>query len=83
LLVEQIRGALSAAIADHELMFEKQGLRGEGADATRTEESREGDKQMDRQEEQIAHGSNVTTPANPRKTARQGPFELKFTNSPP
>ena len=49
----------------------------------RTEEFREGDKQVDRQEQQIAHESNVITPAKPRKTARQGPFGLEFMNSPP
>ena len=70
-------------MTDHERMLEPQRLRGEGADATRTQEVREDDKPADRPEEPIAHESNVTTPANPRKTARQGPFELKFTNSPP
>jgi len=43
----------------HELMLEQQRFRGDGADATRAEEFREGDKQMDRQEEQIAHESNI------------------------
>jgi hypothetical protein len=38
---------------------------------------------MDRQEEQIAHELNRTTPANFRKTAPQGPFTLKLTNSHP
>jgi hypothetical protein len=39
---------------------------------------------MDRQEEQIAHESNILSPpANLRKTAPQGPFGLEFRNSPP
>jgi hypothetical protein len=38
---------------------------------------------VDRQEEQIAHESNVITPANLCKTAPQGPFGLEFRNSPP
>ena len=68
----------------HELMLEQQRFRDDGADATRAEEFREGDKQMDRQEEQIAHESNILSPpANLRKTAPQGPFELEFRNSPP
>jgi hypothetical protein len=80
----QIRGALSGAITAHELMLEQQRFRGDGADATRAEEFREGDKQMDRQEEQIAHESNILSPpANLRKTAPQGPFGLEFRNSPP
>ena len=61
---------MSGAIADHELMLEQQRFRSEGADTTRTEEFRDGGKQMDRQEEQVAHESNVITPANPSKTAR-------------
>jgi hypothetical protein len=69
-------------MTDQQLMFEEQRFRGEGADATRTEDFRESDKQVDRQEEQIAHEPNVSTLANPRKTARQGPFELEFSNSP-
>ena len=64
-------------------MLEQQRFRGDGADATRAEEFREGDKQVDRQEEQIAHESNVITPANLRKTTPQGPLGLEFRNSPP
>src|SRR5258708_28840922 len=41
------------------------------------------DKQVDRQEEQIAHESNVIMPTYARKTAWQGQFGLKFTNLPP
>ena len=58
------------------------GFGGEGADATRAEEFRESDEQVDRQEGRIAHESNVITPSNLRKTAPQGPSRLEFTNSP-
>jgi hypothetical protein len=54
-----------------------------GVDATRAEEFRENDEQVERQEEQIAHESNVITRANLRKTAPQGSFGLEFRNSPP
>jgi hypothetical protein len=64
-------------------MLEQQKFRGDGADATRVEAFREGDKQVDRQDGQIAHQSNVITPPNLRKTARKAPFGLEFTNSPP
>ena len=64
-------------------MLEQKGFRGKGADATRTQEFRQGDKQVERQEEQIAHESNIITAANPCKTARHGPFGLEFTNSHP
>jgi cytidylate kinase len=49
-------------------MLEQQRLRSDTADAARAEEFREGDKQVDRQEKQIAHESNVITSANLRKT---------------
>jgi hypothetical protein len=38
---------------------------------------------VDRQEEQLAHDSNVFTPANLCKTTRRETFGLKFSNSPP
>lgn len=66
----EIRGAPSGAIADEELMLEQQRLRSDTADAARAEEFREGDQQVDRQEERIAHGSNVITLASFRQTAR-------------
>jgi hypothetical protein len=59
----QIRSALSGTINDYELMLEQQGFRHDGAGATRAEEVREGDEQVDRQEKQIAHESNVITSA--------------------
>ncbi len=72
----EIRGAMSGAIADQELMLEQQRLRSDTADAARAEEFREGNEQVDRQEEQIAHASNIITPVIARKTARQGLFGL-------
>src|SRR6266852_4875537 len=51
----EIRRTLSGAIADQELMLEQERLSGDPARAARAEEFREGNEQMDRQEEQIAH----------------------------
>src|ERR1700687_1573878 len=78
----EIRGALSGPIADEQLMFEQQRLRSDTAHAARAEEFGEGDEQVDRQEEQIAHESHVITFANLRKTARSRRRALEFTNSP-
>ena len=66
----EIRGALSGAIADQELMLEQQKLPSDTAGAARAEEFREGDEQVDRQEKQIAHGSHRTTPVIVRKAVR-------------
>ena len=65
----EIRGALSGAIADQELMPEQQRLCCDPAHAARPEEFREGDEQMDCQEEKIAHELQVITPANAHQTA--------------
>jgi hypothetical protein len=59
----QIRDALSGAITNRTLMLEQKRFRGDGVGATRADEFREGDEQVDRQEAQIAHESNVITPA--------------------
>ena len=67
--VGQIRRALSGTIDDHELMLEQQRFRSDGACATRAEEFRDGDEQVDYQEEQIAHQANRTMTAGTRKTA--------------
>lgn len=53
------------------------------AEAALAEKLSEGGEQMNRQEEQIAHESNVIMPANLRKTAPQGLFGPEITNSPP
>ena len=70
---------MSGAIADQELMLEQQRLRSDTANAARAEEFREGDKQVGRQEEQIAHASNIITPVIARKTARQRLIRTRFT----
>jgi len=50
-------------------MLEQERLRCDPAHAARAEEFREGNEQMDRQEEQIAHELTLITPANLHKTA--------------
>src|ERR1700730_13438846 len=70
---------MSGAIADQELMLEQQRLRSDTANAARAEEFREGDKQVGRQEEQIAHASNIITPVIAHKTARQRLIRTRFT----
>jgi hypothetical protein len=57
------------AIADQELMLEQERLSCDPAHAARAEEFREGNEQMDRQEEQIAHELKIITPANLHKIA--------------
>jgi len=52
-----------------ELMLEQERLSCDPAHAARAEEFREGNEQMDRQEEQIAHELKIITPANLHKTA--------------
>jgi hypothetical protein len=66
----QIRCALSRSITDQQLMFEKQRLCGDGTYTTPAHEFRDGDKKVDGEHEQVAHGVNGTTPANVCKTAR-------------
>ena len=51
----EIGSPQSGAITDQELMLEQQRFRGEGADATRTEELGNGDKQMDGEDQQFAY----------------------------
>ena len=51
----EIRRTLSGAIAHQQLMLEQERLSCDPAHAARAEEFREGNEQMDRQEEQIAH----------------------------
>jgi hypothetical protein len=65
----EIRRTLSGAIADQELVFQQHRLSGHPALAARAEQFREGDQQMDRQEERIGHELQVVTPAILRKTA--------------
>ena len=55
----QVRGTLSGATTNQQLMFEQQRFRGNGAHASRTEQFCEGDEEVYRQKDQIAHGWNV------------------------
>ena len=64
-------------------MLEQQRFCGDGTDATWAEEFREGDQQVDGEDEEFAHGCNGTMPAVLRKTARKRGLALRFTNSPP
>jgi hypothetical protein len=64
----EIRRTLSGAIGDQELMLEQERFSCGPAHAARAEEFREGNEQMDRQEE-IAHELKIITPVNLDKTA--------------
>ena len=57
-----------------ELMLEQERLSCDPAHAARAEEFREGNEQMDRQEEQIAHELETILPATLHKTAPQRRF---------
>jgi hypothetical protein len=50
-------------------MLEQQRFRDDGTCATRAEEFRDGDEQVDYQEEQSAHQANRTMTAGAHKTA--------------
>jgi hypothetical protein len=73
----------SGAIADQELMLEQERLSHHPARAARAEEFREGNEQMDRQEEQITHELQIIMLANLHKTAPERRFARQFANSPP
>ena len=47
----EIWGALSGTIGDEQLLLEQQRLGGNGTGATRAEQFREGDEQVDREEQ--------------------------------
>ena len=79
----EIWGALSGTIGDEQLLLEQQRLGGHSTGAARAEEFRESDKQVDHQEKQVAHESDVITSANLRKTVRQRLSGPEFTNSHP
>lgn len=75
----QVRGTLAGAVADDKLLLEQQGFYGDGADAAGAEEFCDGYDKVNRQKEQIAHGSHViTTPVYIHKTPPQGLFALHF-----
>jgi len=64
-------------------MLEQQRFSGDSADPAWAQEFREGDDQLNRQEEQIAHESNTITVVIARKTGRPRLFALEFRSSPP
>jgi hypothetical protein len=64
--MEQLQSATSRR--GQELMLEQHRFSGDSADSAWAQEFREGDEQVNRQEEQIAHESNTITPVIARKT---------------
>jgi putative transposase len=73
---------MSGAIADQQLMLEQKGFRGEGADATRTQEFRQGDKQVHGENQQFAHDRTLRLPPLDARLPGTGGFG-HTTNSPP
>ncbi len=67
----QIRRALPGSITDQKLMFEQKRLRCDGGYATWAEHLREGDQQVDGEDEEFARGANRSMTASTRKTAPQ------------
>ncbi len=63
-------------------MFEQQRLRGEGADATGTEEYREGGKQLNREDSEGRARPNITLAASRCKTARHGRISSYYEFAP-
>jgi hypothetical protein len=55
----QIRRALPGSIADQKLMFEQKGLCGDGAYTAWAEQRREGDEEVDSEDDEFAQGANV------------------------
>jgi len=68
----QIRCALPRSITDQKLMFEQEGLGGDGARATGAEQLRAGDQQVNGANQEVAHGVNRNMTTGARKTARYG-----------
>ena len=64
-------GALPGSITDQKLVFEQKRLRGDGGYATWAEHLREGDQQVDGEDEEFARGANRSMTASTRKTAPQ------------
>jgi hypothetical protein len=70
----EIGRPLPGAITDEQLVLEQQGLGGDGADAAGAagaKELREGDQQVNGQDEDFSHRANRTTTAGTCKTARR------------
>jgi hypothetical protein len=61
---------MSGSIGDQKLMFEQKRLCRNGAYATWPEQLREGDQQVDGEDEEFTHGANATMIASTRKTAQ-------------
>jgi hypothetical protein len=72
----EIRSAMAGAIADEQLMLQQQRHRGDGAHAPWADEFRQGDQQVDGENEEGAHVANRITTAVPRKTAWRGRIPL-------
>ena len=64
-------------------MLEKKRFCNDGADTARTDQFRETDEQVNREEQQITHESNGSPRANLRNTVRQHTFRLRFSISHP
>src|SRR6516165_8528012 len=79
----EIRRASPEAIADQQLMFKQERLSRDASRTIRAEQFRQGDEQMDRQDERIAHDWQIITPANLHKAALGGDSCQTLTNSPP
>jgi hypothetical protein len=64
-------------------MFEQERFSCNLPHAARAEKFRKGHEQMDRQEERIAHESEIIMPTNLHNTPPQRRFMPKLANSPP
>ena len=71
---------MSGAITDHELMLEQKRLRGDSTYTTWAEQLREGDQQVDNEDEECADGANRSMTVSARKTAphRRTPSYYEF-----
>ena len=67
----EIERPLPGAITDEQLVLEQQGLGGDGAVAAGAKELREGDQQVDGEDEDFTHRANRTKTASTCKTARR------------
>jgi hypothetical protein len=73
-----IRSAVVRAIADEQLVFQRQGLGSDRTDASSAEELHERNHQVAGQDEEIAHRTNATMPGLARKTASPRRIRLYF-----
>ena len=63
-------------------MFEQKRLGGDSASAATSEQLRDGDQQMDGEDEELAHEANGTIAANRCKTARHGRITSHYEFAP-